>query len=568
MCDITLSLPNEDKDLLMTVTQVEGQPKVNLKKMQKAFKSSPYSTFLLIEDSMESLLTEVNKAKTDENDDKSEDDETKEKKEAPSASAIIANAIDSTVTVSLSPDNMSATIEIKAGYGGLQPKESSVLDILKENNVIKGIIKDNLVNTVQQSIRLKGGKSISAEIALGNKSVNGKNGYIKYLVADPIERVLRPKLLENGNVDMHELGDLVHVKKGKPLAKLIPPTAGIAGFNVLGDIVEATPGEPYSIKEAEGSSFSNEHNNMIIANTDGMPKHLDDSVAVHKLLEIENIDVSSGNIRFDGSVFVKGNVCEGMELSASEDIIIGGIVESAMIVAGGNIAITQGIIGKKVAEDNKYRNSSILQAKGNINAQFVQYADIFAKNNINIIQYISHSQVIIQGNLWVGKIEDDKADGKVFGSLVQSGGLIHVGTLGSTSGAKTKVDFNYWANHVEELRIKADEESIKIMRRLPKIYKLLSSANTQADDKTPQKDRIIKALKQHLILLGTLNQAWLEKQENISEHLAKLELLAYKAIRSGVDVSVSSKNFAFKRDYEATKIQWLENDINIESIVI
>jgi uncharacterized protein (DUF342 family) len=556
MSDITLSLANEDKDLLMTITPIEGQPKVNLSKMQKSFKSSQYSTFLLIDDSLEKLLEEV--SKTNKND---------EKKENSIVSAIIANAIDATVKVSLSPDNMSATLEITAGYGGKVFNNSNIVDVLKENKVTKGIIKENLLNIVTQYLQLKGGKSISTEIALGQKSVKGKNGYIQYLVGDPIDRILRPKKLENGNVDMRELGDLVHVKQGKPLAKLILPTAGVEGFNVLGNCIESTTGEAYTIKEAEGSCFLDEKNNVLISTTDGMPRHVDNSVEVHKVLEIENIDVGSGNIRFDGSIFVKGNVCDGMELSASEDIVIGGVVESAMIVSGGNISIAQGIIGRRVSEDEENENSAILQADGDISAQFIQYTDIFAKNDIKVAQYISHSHVIVEGDLWVGNTQSDKADGKIFGSLVQAGGSIHVGTLGSTSGTMTNLNFNYWANCVENLRAEAEEQSTKIVRRLPRIYKLLHSAIAKDDDKTPQIDRIKKALQQHLSVLGKLNKEWLEKEDKISDHLDKLELFAYQSILSGVDVTISTKTSAFKRDYDATKVKWLENDINVESIV-
>jgi hypothetical protein len=66
MCDIKLTLQNEDKDLLMTITPVKGQPKANLKKLQATFKLSTYSTFLLIDGAMELLLAEM--AKSDESD--------------------------------------------------------------------------------------------------------------------------------------------------------------------------------------------------------------------------------------------------------------------------------------------------------------------------------------------------------------------------------------------------------------------------------------------------------------------------------------------------------------------
>ncbi|MEH6455987.1 MAG: FapA family protein [Cocleimonas sp.] len=556
MCDIKLTLESEGKDLLMTITPVEGQPKANIKKLQTAFKLSEYSAFLLIDGAMALLLEEV--AKANEND---------EKKENSGTSLIIAHAVDASLTVTIGPENMSVTLELTAGYGGKQIKNANVIEILKENNITKGIIKENLINIVKDGIHLQSGKSITTEIARGKASTSGKDGYIKYLVDDPADRIMCPKKLDNGNVDMRELGDLIHVKTGRKLAKLIPPTAGVNGFDVLGTITDAVSGEMSVLEESDGSSFSDENNNILIATIDGMPKHLDNSVTVNTLLEVENIDVGTGNIRFDGSIYVKGNVCEGMELSASEDIVIGGIVESASIAAGGNISIALGIIGRQVYEDNHLENNTVLQAEGDVSAQFVQYADIFAKNDIKVTQYISHSQIIVEGDLWVGNIANEKADGKVFGTSVLAGGSVRVGTLGSRCGAMTNLNLNYWVNTAEELKISASEKADKIMRRLPRIYKLLRKANNLKDENTQQIDRINQALQQHLNLLGKLNKNWLEKESTINKHLETFELSVYKSILSGVNIEVSNKTCAFKRDHEAAQVKWLENKISVEPIV-
>lgn len=555
MCDIKLTLQNEDKDLLMTITPVKGQPKANLKKLQTTFKLSTYATFLLIDGAMELLLAEV--AKSDESDES----------QTTGTSSIIANAVDANLKVTLAAENMSAILEFTAAYGGKAIENTDVINVLKENNITKGIIKENLINIVEEGRLLQGGKSISTEIAKGKISKNGKDGYIKYLVDDPAKRIMCPKKLENGNVDMRELGNLIHVKTGKKLAKLIPPTDGVKGFDVTGAAIDAVSGEACFLVESEGSSFLDENNNILVAAIDGMPKYLDNSVAVHKLLEIENIDVGTGNIRFDGSIYVQGNVCEGMQLSATEDIVISGLVETASISAGGNISIALGIIGRQISDKNKLKNTTVIKADGDISAQFAQYVDIFCKKNINITQYISHSQITVEGDLWVGNIANEKADGKLFSTHVLAGGSIHIGTLGSACGAMTYLNFNYWPNTVEELRISADEANYKIIRRLPRIYKLLQKANNLDNDNTKQINRITYALKQHLYLLGKLNKEWLEKANNINEHLETFELAAYQSILSGVNIEVANKNYAFKRDHEATQIEWLENKISIEPIV-
>ena len=123
MCDIKLTLQNEDKDLLMTITPVKGQPKANLKKLQATFKLSTYSTFLLIDGAMELLLAEM--AKSDESD---------ESKTTTGISSIIANAVDANLKVTLGPENMSATLQFTAAYGGKAIENADVINVLKEND--------------------------------------------------------------------------------------------------------------------------------------------------------------------------------------------------------------------------------------------------------------------------------------------------------------------------------------------------------------------------------------------------------------------------------------------------
>jgi hypothetical protein len=142
-----------------------------------------------------------------------------------------------------------------------------------------------------------------------------------------------------------------------------------------------------------------------------------------------------------------------------------------------------------------------------------------------------------------------------------------VGTLGSRCGAMTNLNLNYWVNTAEELKISASEKADKIMRRLPRIYQLLRKANNLKDENTQQIDRINQALQQHLNLLGKLNKNWLEKESAINKHLETFELSVYKSILSGVNIEVSNKTCAFKRDHEATQVRWLENKISVEPIV-
>ena len=59
-----------------------------------------------------------------------------------------------------------------------------------------------------------------------------------------------------------------------------------------------------------------------------------------------DVGASTGDIDYDGSVVVKGNVLTGYTIKATGDIIVNGVVEGAKLVTAGKIVLKRGIQGK------------------------------------------------------------------------------------------------------------------------------------------------------------------------------------------------------------------------------
>lgn len=551
MSDITLSIKG-NSDLIMTIMPEFGIA-MNLASLYTAFEASEFSKYALIEDAIEQLFTEMAN--------NSLDHKLRFKK-------IIATALDATLSVLISSDNMSATLELTGAQGGRAIGHADVVQCLKSNGIVKGVSKDNVLSLISQSSVASGGDVTSMEVALGKNCKHGIDGYIKYLVEDPINKILCPKEIDNGKVDMRELGGVIYVAIETKLAKLIPPTVGINGFTVTGTIIKATAGKEGFIEEAEGSHFIDEEKTTLVANKSGMPKHLDKSVAVNNLLEIENIDVSTGNIRFDGAIFVKGDVCEKMQLFATGDIIIGGYVESALVKSKGDICISKGIIGHQIVGDNgESKNSTTIHARGSINAQFVQYADMVSQGKISIVQYISHSQIIVEGDLWVGDRSKTIADGKLFGSYIQAGTSILVGVLGSPSGDTTSIDLNYWSDKLTELRHNTQEKVELIVERSGKIRALIKKLTNEKSKDEPLLLRLDNSLRQHLALLLQLNTNIMHNEIKAVTHLEELSISAYQGILTGVDITIADSSYCLKRDHDATNVYWRNKKISLEPII-
>lgn len=78
---------------------------------------------------------------------------------------------------------------------------------------------------------------------------------------------------------------------------------------------------------------------------DGHVSLVEGKVFVSDVYEVENVDLSTGNIDFEGSVQVNGNVSSNFVIRAGGNVIISGVVEGAYIEAGGNIIIARGMNG-------------------------------------------------------------------------------------------------------------------------------------------------------------------------------------------------------------------------------
>ena len=91
---------------------------------------------------------------------------------------------------------------------------------------------------------------------------------------------------------------------------------------------------------------------------------------------------------------VQGNVPSGYEIKAGGDVKITGLVEGAIIEAQGSIHISGGIAGQKKA---------IVKAGVDIHTQYVNQATIIAGNDIQIDNFIMHSEVTAGNRIFCKK---------------------------------------------------------------------------------------------------------------------------------------------------------------------
>jgi uncharacterized protein (DUF342 family) len=299
-------------------------------------------------------------------------------------------------------------------------------------------------------------------IAKGRKTREGCDAKVEYNFKMNLRA--QPTMREDGSVDYFNLNMINHVKKGDKLAMLVPEDPGDPGQNIYGEILKPHPVKPTKIKAGKNTKLS-EDGLVLYADADGHVTLKEGKVTVSNVIQFDNIDVSTGNINYDGSVEVKGTVATGFSVKAGANIIVKGVVEGASLKAGNDIILERGINGMSKGD---------ISAGGNIVTKFIENARVNAKGSITS-ESIMHSTVSSGTEIRVsGK------RGFIAGGRCTATDRIIAKVLGSEMGASTLIE------------VGADP-SIKL--RLRELTKAIADSQKRLEAITPTIDAITKRLR-------------------------------------------------------------------------
>ncbi|MBV1921369.1 MAG: FapA family protein [Pseudomonadales bacterium] len=155
----------------------------------------------------------------------------------------------------------------------------------------------------------------------------------QYISLVESEWVTAPNVDNYGVADMLSTHQFQLVEIGTHLMKRVPPTEGETGIDVVGEEIKAEQGnDPGYLNDMTGVCFSPEDGNILISNIKAHPVFLDSGVNVDSTMHVENVDLNTGNITFDGSLEVSGDVDPGMFIEVTGDVFIKGSILFTIIL--------------------------------------------------------------------------------------------------------------------------------------------------------------------------------------------------------------------------------------------
>jgi uncharacterized protein (DUF342 family) len=346
--------------------------------------------------------------------------------------ATIAQRLDGRCNVTVARDRMSATLTLTRPQGGAALTFAQVQQALTDKGVKAGIRTDTLADAVER------GEANEREVARGQTAIHGEHTRFEQLVADMTER--HPHVYEDGWVDYRDLGDLVVVKAGTPLLRRIPATPGIAGFDVLGNTLPPKPGTSWPFAPGlKGVEAAPDNPDLLVASVTGQPVMVSHGVKVDPNIVLPQVDLATGNVNFDGSVQIRGDVKDGMKVTSTGDVVVGGAVLAGEIEAGGNVTIKGGVIGHSeynghLSGRNSWFSAKVV-AKGSIHARYAENAFMQADIDVVLDDYAMHSEITAINHVTIGKPGTKK--GRCIGGHTRAGITIRMAESGSEAGPAT-----------------------------------------------------------------------------------------------------------------------------------
>ncbi|MGL5027633.1 MAG: DUF342 domain-containing protein [Shewanella oncorhynchi] len=476
----------------------------------------------------------------------------------------LAERRDGSIAIEISPDKMQASLKLTAAWGGKQIDLPEILTHLKKNNVCMGLSKLKIQALLKQLSTLKPGEICQSEIAQGKAPVNGLNAVLERKVFLARERLLQPQEREDGSVDMRNLGAMIVVKANDLLMVKHLATEGTPGYNIKGEVLKQKPGKDAVLQAGTGTAFHPKDPNKLIATVPGQPVETRTGMNVDDVLQLKDVDISTGHVTFKGSILITGDVHEGMIVKSSGDITVMGFVDSATLEAEGDVTVSKGIIGRQI-KANEY--STNIYSQGQISAQFVQYSQLVAKGNVLVTKQLLHSNTKTAGSLTVSDPSGRRGD--LVGGVAHAEKGITAVVIGATAGTKTDV---YCAMGQAELKqdLKLLDESVKAMVVASldieaRLNKLPPKSEWQADAVMIEQIKMMLDEKNRIMDERTREELEFDtfKQE-VEGYYEKYRIEVLKHVFLNVELHIGPANHRTAREHGTCCIANVNQEINFD----
>ncbi len=458
----------------------------------------------------------------------------------------MSNDIFNICKVFIDKEKFTATLIIESSDIPLIPLDK-LNEFLQLNNIKYGII-DNILKDISENPLLYLNKPIV--IAKGKEAINGIDAKIIWVYKDKM--ISNDTSTNKNRINFREFNQIISVKKGELVAKIIQPTLGTEGITVTGEIISAKPGRNIEFHLGK-NVYANEEKTEVFANIDGQVLITDNNkINIIPVLEINNdLNLQIGNINFSGSVIINGNIPSGYKVIAEGDIKVNGNVEGSELFSKGDIYIRDGFIGNKIGK---------LIANGNIHLLYVLEGEVYTGKNLYVTQSILHSNVRAKE-----EVICDSGKGVIIGGKIQATKRVRAKVIGNNLATSTIIEVGVSPEIREKLSLikqkiksinleldKAEKGILVLKQQYPNINIL--------QEKRLLLEKLLTIYSQKKIELDTLLKSQTELNDELRNSKGEIEIL--QEIFPGVKIVITEEVFFIKDKYNYGKFILNEHEVD------
>jgi uncharacterized protein (DUF342 family) len=454
-------------------------------------------------------------------------------------------AADALLTVEISNDEMKASINVTSpAIGGAEISAEQIERVLQTQGVVAGISKEKIEEFVDMPIY-----GVPCVVAEALQPVDGRDAYIAYNFETDRSK-LKLSETETGQVNFKELNLIQNVVEGQPLAQKMLAERGKAGKTIFGRYLEAKNGKDIPMPLGKNVAVDTD-GRTIIAKTNGQVMLIGDKICVEPILEVDGVSLKTGNIKFLGTVIVKGNVEDGFEVRASGNVEVYGAVGKSIIEADGDVIVSLGIMG---------RDEGYVRAGKSLWAKFIQ------NTKVDVEEYVIVTDGIINSNVTCNKkilLQGKRAS--IIGGHLFATEEIHTKTIGSSGGgSETILEVGYdprAKQRLDELLAKQDtltkeldelDLNIETLENIKKVRRTLPH----------EKEETLKTSIARKNEIETESAEMTEEITQIQQHLRELKIIgkvsASGTVYAGVKIYIRDVKEEIRNDTKAVTF-YLEN---------
>ncbi|MFC1614009.1 FapA family protein [Gemmatimonadota bacterium] len=396
---------------------------------------------------------------------------------------------------------------------------------LGEAGVVNGIQEEALTKIFSECL-------FEQEVlaAKGTPVEDGKDGCVEYFFNN--QQSFEGKEDEDGRVNYKDVSFLINVTKGEKICRIFPPVEGKPGLTVTGKTIDPRPGKEIQVPQGENTEINPANPLFLFASLSGCVRvNQMELVEVQPFLDIKgDVDYSTGNIFFNGSLKVNGDITSGFKVKVTGDLEVNGCVEDAEVEVEGDVIIKNGFIG---------HGQGTIRAGGDITLKFVQGQNIICEGDLTV------GGEILQGHIEVGgDIHVDGRKGVIIGGEIKTLGSVDSTQIGNSTYTRTEV-FAGCTSKLEDRLAEIEKELAELSEKMKKFKECLSNLLLQKkknqDKFTPDQQTLFDRLKETGLSYQKLQKELEEEREQTKNQIEQHQdchIKVNKTVFPGVNIAI------------------------------